>query len=144
MKVLSKPTEKETHQGVLGSIGNLASAATVAASSFQMTVTNPQHFIDMIPPERWELLNGRSSLKGKLSGIEPDWVEPASPVEATPESELSDNQSATALTQHDDSKDSDVVAAEAADQPEKKVEKLIHGKIQRLGDFVDTDAVRLL
>ncbi|KAL6825185.1 aconitase iron-sulfur domain-containing protein [Trichoderma camerunense] len=124
-----------------GSIGNLASAATVAASSFQMTVTNPQHFIDMIPPERWELLNGRSSIKGKLSGIEPDWVEPASPVEATPESGLSDNQSATALTQHDDSKDSDVVAAEAADQPEKKVEKLIHGKIQRLGDFVDTDAL---
>ncbi|KAK4073101.1 transcriptional regulator family: Fungal Specific TF [Trichoderma aggressivum f. europaeum] len=124
-----------------GSIGNLASAATVAASSFQMTVTNPQHFIDLIPPERWELLNGRGSLKGKLSGKEPDWVEPASPVEATPESVLSDNQSATPVTQNDDSKDSDVVAAEASDQLEKKGEKLIHGKVQRLGDFVDTDAL---
>lgn len=109
-----------------------------------MTVTNPQHFIDMIPPERWELLNGRSSIKGELSGIEPDWVEPASPVEATQEGGLSDNQSATPLTQHDGSNDSDVATAEVSDQPEKKGEKLtIHGKIQRLGDFVDTDAVRL-
>lgn len=143
MKSLSKPTKKETHHGILGSIGNLASAATVAASSFQMTVTNPQHFIDMIPPERWELLNGRGSLKGKLSGKEPDWVEPASPVKATPESGLSDNQSAAPVTQNDDSKELGVVAAEASDQREKKGEKLIHGKIQRLGDFVDTDAVRL-
>ncbi|PNP47017.1 hypothetical protein THARTR1_10522 [Trichoderma harzianum] len=124
-----------------GSIGNLASAATVAASSFQMTVTNPQHFIDLIPPERWELLNGRGSLKGRLSGKEPDWVEPASPVEATPGSGLSDNQLASPLTQHDDSKGSDVVAAETSDQPEKGGEKIINGKIQRLGDFVDTDAL---
>ncbi|KAJ4858218.1 aconitase family (aconitate hydratase) domain-containing protein [Trichoderma breve] len=97
-----------------GSIGNLASAATVAASS----------------------------IKGKLSGKEPDWVEPASTVEALPENVLSDSQSATPLTQHDDSKDSAVVAAEVSDQHEKKGEKLtIHGKIQRLGDFVDTDAL---
>lgn len=143
MEIVSKTTEKETHHEILGSIGNLASAATVAASSFQMTVTNPQHFIDMIPQERWELLNGRSSIKGKLSGKEPDWVEPASPPEATPGSELSDNQSATLLTQHDDSKDSVVVAAEVPDQSEKKGERLIHGKIQRLGDFVDTDAACL-
>lgn len=108
-----------------------------------MTVTNPQHFIDMIPPERWELLNGRSSLKGKLSGKEPDWVEPASPIEATQEGGLSDNQSPTPFTHHDDSKDSDVVSAEVSEQLEEKGEKLIHGKIQRLGDFVDTDAVRL-
>ncbi|KAL6694466.1 aconitase iron-sulfur domain-containing protein [Trichoderma pleuroticola] len=104
-------------------------------------VTNPQHFIDLIPPERWELLNGRGSLKGRLSGKEPDWVEPASPVEATPGSGLSDNQLASPLTQHDDSKGSDVVAAETSDQPEKGGEKIINGKIQRLGDFVDTDAL---
>ncbi|EHK17249.1 uncharacterized protein TRIVIDRAFT_41788 [Trichoderma virens Gv29-8] len=104
-----------------GSIGNLASAATVAASSFHMMVTNPQHFIDLIPPERWELLNGRGSLKGKLSGKEPDWVEPASC--------------------HDDSNDSDVTETHITTKQETKGEKVIHGKIQRLGDFVDTDAL---
>ncbi|KAL7947516.1 aconitase iron-sulfur domain-containing protein [Trichoderma barbatum] len=126
-----------------GSIGNLASAATVAASSFQMIVTNPQPFIDLIPPERWELLNGRGSLKGKLSGKEPDWVEPASPVEATNIGELNSNRptTITPFTQNDDFNGSDVAETQIPQPQEKEEQNIIHGKVQRLGDFVDTDAL---
>ncbi|KAL7934638.1 aconitase iron-sulfur domain-containing protein [Trichoderma chlorosporum] len=122
-----------------GSIGNLASAATVAASSFQMTVTNPQHFIDLIPPERWELLNGRGSLKGKISRKEPDWVEPASTVEETTTESI--GNPTTSLTQQDDLTDTDVTAEQTANQQEKKEDKIIRGRIQRLDDFVDSDAL---
>ncbi|EHK47694.1 hypothetical protein TRIATDRAFT_44417 [Trichoderma atroviride IMI 206040] len=105
-----------------GSIGNLASAATVAASSFSMAVANPQHFIDQIPAERWELMTGRGSLRGMSSGQEPNWVEPASPGEAaTSESELK--------------------KADESGQQDKSENAIIRGKIQRLGDFVDTDAL---
>ncbi|CAK7234873.1 hypothetical protein SBRCBS47491_009096 [Sporothrix bragantina] len=68
-----------------GSIGNLASAATVAASSFNMAVTNPQSLIDQIPPERWEALKGRGSLSAAPLRSEPDWVEPASSTFSRPD-----------------------------------------------------------
>ncbi|PTB36660.1 hypothetical protein M441DRAFT_449504 [Trichoderma asperellum CBS 433.97] len=104
-----------------GSIGNLASAATVAASSFLMAVTNPQHFIDQIPAERWEMMTGRGSLKGISSGQEPNWVEPASPGEAaTNEGGTETNESV---------------------KNDGNADTIIRGKVQRLGDFVDTDAL---
>ncbi|KAM0458871.1 hypothetical protein ACHAPV_005861 [Trichoderma viride] len=125
-----------------GSIGNLASAATVAASSFSMAVTNPQHFIDQIPAKRWELMTGRGSLKGISSGQEPNWVEPASPGEAaTSDSELVVNQLAVSTSQGNET----INASEKeTDESEKKVgneNTIVRGKIQRLGDFVDTDAL---
>ncbi|KAH6604405.1 aconitase family [Trichoderma cornu-damae] len=126
-----------------GSIGNLASAATVAASSFLMAVTNPQRFIDQIPPERWEMMSGRGSLKGTTCGEEPDWVEPASPVETTARNgELNDNQSTASINQQNGVKSSDAAPAQRAAEGEESKSNIIRGKIQRLGDFVDTDAVR--
>ncbi|RFU76559.1 aconitase family [Trichoderma arundinaceum] len=125
-----------------GSIGNLASAATVAASSFLMTVTNPQRFIDQIPPQRWEMMNGRGSLKGTLSGQEPYWVEPASPVERTPsEDESENNESTLAIAQQSEPSKPDEIVAQNAEKNGESKSKIIHGRIQRLGDFVDTDAL---
>lgn len=114
----------------------------MAASSFSMAVTNPQHFIDQIPAKRWELMTGRGSLKGISSGQEPNWVEPASPGEAaTSDSELVVNQLAVSTSQGNET----INASEKeTDESEKKVgneNTIVRGKIQRLGDFVDTDAV---
>ncbi|KAK1238937.1 hypothetical protein MKX08_005998 [Trichoderma sp. CBMAI-0020] len=125
-----------------GSIGNLASAATVAASSFSMAVANPQHFIDQIPAERWEFMTGRGSLKGVSSGQEPNWVEPASPGEAAPsESELVVDQLAISTLQGNETINTSEKKTGDSKQQDKRDNATIHGKIQRLGDFVDTDAL---
>lgn len=124
-----------------GSIGNLASAATVAASSFSMAVANPQHFIDQIPAERWELMAGRGSLQGVVSKQEPNWVEPASSGAATSEGELDVNQLAMLTSQGNESINISNKEKDASEQKDGNENKLICGKIQRLGDFVDTDAV---
>ncbi|KAH8121897.1 hypothetical protein FP744_10002942 [Trichoderma asperellum] len=122
-----------------GSIGNLASAATVAASSFLMAVTNPQHFIDQIPAERWEMMTARGSLKGISSGQEPNWVEPASPGEAaTNEGEVDDNLLATSISQASDINNTET---NENGKNDGNANTIIRGKVQRLGDFVDTDAL---
>ncbi|UKZ95721.1 uncharacterized protein TrAFT101_010537 [Trichoderma asperellum] len=122
-----------------GSIGNLASAATVAASSFLMAVTNPQHFIDQIPAERWEMMTGRGSLKGISSGQEPNWVEPASPGEgATNEGGVDANLLATSISQASDINKTETNESVKNDG---NADTIIRGKVQRLGDFVDTDAL---
>ncbi|KAK5996401.1 Putative aconitate hydratase [Cladobotryum mycophilum] len=94
-----------------GSIGNLASAATVAASSFDMKVTNPQSLIDQIPLERWEALTGRGSLRKSTA--------------------RKGQREAT-------------IGVRTIGDPSlenARQERRIQGKVQRLGHFVDTDAL---
>ncbi|KAL6903236.1 aconitase iron-sulfur domain-containing protein [Trichoderma evansii] len=125
-----------------GSIGNLASAATVAASSFSMAVTNPQHFIDQISAERWEIMTGRGSLKGITSGQKPNWVEPASRGEdTTKEDEVRANLSATSMSQGNETSNISEEKTDESGQKDRNENTIIYGKIQRLGDFVDTDAL---
>ncbi|CAI4214289.1 unnamed protein product [Parascedosporium putredinis] len=122
----------------VGSIGNLASAATVAASSFSMSITDPQPLIDMIDSGRWDAIKGRGSLKPWTSS-EPLYVDP--PECATEGLGTGDGKGV----------DAESVSLEHPDQatgptpgvPERTGD-CIKGKIQRLGDFVDTDAVSLL
>jgi hypothetical protein len=88
-------------------------------------------------------MNGRGSLKGTLSGQGPNWVEPASPIEAiAQEGELNSNESVMPINQPNETKDTHETAKDNSGQEEKNESKVIQGKIQRLGDFVDTDAVR--
>ena len=118
-----------------GSIGNLASAATVAASSFGMKIQDPRHLIEHIDPIRWQSLNGRGSLRA-IAGEVPHYVEPFSPdiEEASPHGgtvgtgQTNDFEDRVPDNLHNDSRLGDVA-------------NLISGKVQRLGDFVDTDAV---
>lgn len=120
---------------LLGSIGNLASAATVAASSFSMSITDPQPLIDMIDSERWDAIKGRGSLKPRASS-EPLYVDP--PECAAKGLGTGDEKSVNAES-------SSLEHANQATGPTPGVPELtgdlIKGKIQRLGDFVDTDAV---
>ncbi|KAF9893323.1 hypothetical protein FE257_011755 [Aspergillus nanangensis] len=107
-----------------GSIGHLASAATVAASSFDMKVRDPHELLKNIDLDRWNQLRGVSSSPGVYSS--PDsiaYVEPSShPVELC-------------NSREDDFKlpPSSVIST-ANELP-------MVGKIHRLGDFIDTDAL---
>lgn len=123
---------------MIGSFGNLASAATVAASSFEMKITNPQPFVDQIEPSRWEQMKGRGSLRS-VPGPSPKYVEPpvATATEEIPEpSGPPREQEELAVEQLSASEDN--VARETGSSQSKED---IHGKVYRLEDFIDTDAV---
>lgn len=110
-----------------GSIGNLASAATVAASSFEMKLKDPHEFLATIDLERWHTLRGISVSATDTTQDQISYMEPSS--------------SATAETKNagpTDVKSSEVDTSETADSSSSDV---MTGKVQRLGDFIDTDAV---
>ncbi|KAI1481837.1 aconitase family protein [Daldinia eschscholtzii] len=110
------------------SIGNLASAATVAASSFEMIITNPQALLDAIDPARFNAIKGRGSLRA-ISTTSLDYVEPAS-VDHSPKPQSSD----IALNNHSKTN-------KYTETVKKTHENKIKGRIQKLGDFIDTDAL---
>ncbi|KAI1469831.1 aconitase family protein [Daldinia caldariorum] len=112
-----------------GSIGNLASAATVAASSFEMAITNPQALLNTIDPARFDALKGRGSLRVISTATSLDYVEPAS-VDHSRESGSND-----IAPNNDGQVDNNTEAAK------KMHGNKIRGKIQKLGDFIDTDAL---
>ncbi|KAL1866138.1 hypothetical protein Plec18167_009137 [Paecilomyces lecythidis] len=111
-----------------GSIGNLASAATVAASSFVMRVQDPHKLLAAIDLDRWNRLRGISSseiLSSVSSG--PTYVEPSG--SATDRRWLNTQTPDLCITET---------------IPERVVSRdsdFITGKVQRLGDFIDTDAL---
>ncbi|KAK1996796.1 aconitase family protein [Colletotrichum falcatum] len=114
-----------------GAIGSLASAATVAASSFNMMVRSPQELIDSIPEDRWNSVRGKGSLP--TSALEePIWVEPPGQ-----DSAIGVNTSSGAAT--------DAASNSTATNTPRSVDKsaldTIKSKVYRMGDFIDTDAL---
>jgi len=100
-----------------GSIANLASAATVAASSFDMVVTDPREFLDTID---------RDLFKGMLNL----WLDKTEPITISePNPALYDPESVTTTSE-------DAVTA----APTASIET-VTGKVQRFEDNVDTDAI---
>lgn len=113
-----------------GSIGNLASAATVAACSFDMKVTSPNDLVSKITDEQWESVKGKGSLSSTGSSIQPQWVEPPEPTaEAGDSNEKPTEASSQPVT---DKIDTDAVEVKMDD---------IQSKVYRLEDFIDTDAL---
>jgi 3-isopropylmalate dehydratase small subunit len=108
-----------------GSIGNLASSATVAASSFAMKATDPTPFIEKIDMERWNQLR-KSMPTEDATTSELKYVEPAGESEDSTESE--------------EVQESEVEEPTPA-KPKSGTGDKITGKVQRLGEFVDTDAL---
>lgn len=113
----------------------MASAATVAASSFEMKITDPQYLIDLIDQERWDQIKGRGSIREVLNSPEPPYVEPPSSGadNQVPHNDGVGVRSETPAYSHIPEHTSQSVAREG----------VIDGKVQRLGDFIDTDAVSL-
>ncbi|KAI8052450.1 hypothetical protein BDF22DRAFT_726110 [Syncephalis plumigaleata] len=103
-----------------GSIGNLASAATVAASSFEMKVRNPRELLNAIDQTRYQ----------RMLEI---WMEKGDPIVISePNPVLANSTDAAATT----------TTTAAADVPAlPKFETTITGKVQRFDDHVDTDAI---
>ncbi|KAJ3460268.1 hypothetical protein MRS44_011135 [Fusarium solani] len=102
-----------------GAIGHLASSAAVAASSFTMTITSPQKLVENIPDHTWNQVKSRGSL---VDQVQPDpfWVEPPG---------------------DDGEKMEEECIAKDSGEGSDTSQNIINGKIYRLGDFVDTDAL---
>ncbi|KAF9874425.1 aconitase family protein [Colletotrichum karsti] len=110
-----------------GAIGSLASAATVAASSFDMTVTSPQELIDQISTERWNAIKGKGSLPDE-DLVQPQWVEPPGN-DSLEQSKYGNDQVI------------EPSSVNVEDTEDKSTSGIIKSKIFRIGDFVDTDAL---
>lgn len=106
----------------IGSIGHLGSAATVAASSFSMRLTDPLELLSGIDMTHWNIIRGTAESPVRTSASFLTYVEPSG-YHVSPERCDSMNQS------------HEVRTAPSLDT--------ITGKVQRLGDFIDTDAVWL-
>lgn len=102
-----------------------------------MEVTNPQPLIDQIPLSRWEDLKGRGSIRNTNAHATalPDYVHPA---ELRQTSEQGGGIEEKTNSSHAVSE-----TTRPIDENQKSThsENFIQGKIQKLGDFVDTDAV---
>ncbi|EAW15355.1 aconitase family protein [Aspergillus clavatus NRRL 1] len=103
-----------------GSIGHLGSAATVAASSFSMRLTDPLELLSGIDMTHWNIIRGTAESPVRTSASFLTYVEPSG-YHVSPERCDSMNQS------------HEVRTAPSLDT--------ITGKVQRLGDFIDTDAL---
>jgi len=99
-----------------GAIGNLASAATVAASSFEMAVRDPRDLLDAIDKERY-----KEYLENWLDETVSITVSEPSPILHDPNS----------------TNESDTHVASAA----PSFSTTITGKVQRFEDNIDTDAI---
>ncbi|KAF2098861.1 aconitase family protein [Rhizodiscina lignyota] len=106
-----------------GAIGSIASAVTVAASSFGMEITDPKPLLDEVDIARLESILGR-----KPSGAtEVKYVEPGTAAKE-PGSERGEKFQATLPTS---------VTADTSSSENN----VVKGKVITLGDFVDTDAI---
>jgi aconitase A len=102
-----------------GSIGNLASAATVAASSFEMKVRNPRELLNAIDQTRYQ----------RMLEI---WMEKGDPIVISePNPVLANSDTDTSNRANEDGNNTAL----------PKFETVITGKIQRFDDHVDTDAI---
>ncbi|CAG8532888.1 4523_t:CDS:2 [Ambispora leptoticha] len=100
-----------------GAIGNLASAATVAASSFEMQIRDPRELLDLVDRARYE-----EYLEQWLQKGEPITISEPNPLLLDPNSVQSKDTS-------------------AKPQTKSFLPSFIAGKVQRFEDNVDTDAI---
>ncbi|KAK1757919.1 hypothetical protein QBC47DRAFT_319632 [Echria macrotheca] len=113
-----------------GAIGSIASAVTVAASAFSMTITDPTELLDSIDLDRLAGILGREQ-RDIASGVQPQYVEPG---------ELAKNETTARRAAGDDPSTTGLVVSPEEASPEKRT-TIIQGKVQTLGDFIDTDAL---
>ncbi|KAH8901821.1 aconitase iron-sulfur domain-containing protein [Coniochaeta sp. PMI_546] len=109
-----------------GAIGSITSAVTVAASSFDMTITDPASFLDDIDMARLKDILGGNDVQLKATVR---YVEPASQVASVMSDEFN-NATPTQLQN----------GTRALPNPAARSRK-ISGKVHTLGDFIDTDAL---
>ncbi|KAJ1659603.1 hypothetical protein IWQ61_001352 [Dispira simplex] len=109
-----------------GSIANLASAATVAASSFDMGVTDPTELLNAIDPQRYQ----RTLEQWLEKPVKKVIVSEPNPVAVDAGEETANDET--------NQKGS---GALGETQEEGQFASVIAGKVQRFGDHVDTDQI---
>lgn len=116
---------------VIGSFGNICSAATVAASSFSMSLTDPRPFLAEIDPQSYStfLKRCQKPQKPKQAGTPP---------EESPEVRYVEPN----IAHGSPNKDFSGPATSSETAESSPVSAVVKGKAYALGDFVDTDAVR--
>jgi hypothetical protein len=109
----------------------------VAASSFGMKITDPKPFLDAIDQTRLKEILGQSLVHSPKNG--PIYVEPGQGSSVPPAEPSPDYQPDVS------SGDEKVPAGNTLDSttsvPSSGMPDIRRGKVQRLGDFIDTDAV---
>ena len=141
-------------------MGNLASAVTVAASSFDMKITNPVSLLNLIDLSRVDAILDRESKRD--SPVGPDFVEPGSrsSVHRTPdyqqrlqsfvmresrEASLPSMVNSNSRPMHSNLQvNVGTATTESIPPKDRELEiasLVIRGKVARLGDFIDTDAL---
>ena len=136
-----------------GAIGSISSAVTVAASSFEMRITDPKQLLDAIDPDHLKHLLGSQDVDVlNVSYMEPgNNSVPANNSIATtiPALPTTANQSqlheatppvSSPLATSAPSEDAPATVARPSTVTSPTT-NLIHGRAQTLGDFVDTDAL---
>lgn len=119
-----------------GSVANLGSAATVAASSFNMQITDPRPFLESIDPAYLQKCVGYQPL-GFESGSEQQQELAYSEPYGVKEENIDCNKPVPLARNTRANGASTNVSVSAGSSPEE----LIDGKVLLLGDFIDTDAV---
>lgn len=120
-----------------GSIANLASAATVAASSFSMQISDPRALLDMINRDRLTL----------YLGFEPPSLQRIFDHTLTPANQVYFSEPYGVDGERSNSANSGIHSGEPILNNEvTRVNSeasltTLKGKVLRLGDFIDTDAV---
>jgi hypothetical protein len=118
---------------LVGSIGNIASAATVAASSFSMTLTDPRQFLAKVNPDDYTALL-KSCHTRRRTAYARDILENSLPLTYV-EPYLA-HKKREPETRPIDSSENELEASPTT--------VVVKGKAYVLGDFVDTDAVNTL
>ncbi|ORZ31677.1 putative 3-isopropylmalate dehydratase large subunit [Catenaria anguillulae PL171] len=115
-----------------GSIGNLASAATVAASSFDMKITNPQALLDAIDQAEFQRMCAVMEVTPEMTPA----VAPFTIIE--PRADLLSAEDVVAPIQVIPEQEA---AASPDERPPSPLNEVISGKVQAVGDHVDTDQI---
>ncbi|KAH0842652.1 3-isopropylmalate dehydratase [Fonsecaea pedrosoi] len=105
-----------------GSIANITSAATVAVSSFSMSLQNPSEILAKIDMAEFDAMRRYGAQEARES---PQYVEP----------EL------LAAAPTPTKGDAEVSPSSAEEKPAPSLPESIRGKVQRFGDNVDTDSI---
>lgn len=119
----------------IGSIANLASAATVAASSFNMYMTDPRPFLDQLDLEKLHDVLARRPLDNEMN-THVSTIHYREPYGIDTQTGTKDNDHTA------ESKTQASLEAEHHVESSKPASKeVITGKALVVGDFIDTDAI---
>ena len=136
-----------------GAIGSISSAVTVAASSFDMTITDPKQLLDAIDLDRLKHLLGSRD----MSILSVPYMEPGHRSVATENRDTATTTAVPTTTNHRQlhegappvsltlaasapSEDAPIVAANPS-RVDSPTTNMMCGRVQTLGDFIDTDAL---